>query len=58
MDKVKIEVPLDVLHDIVCRFNLSIDEAIDVAIKGATEVIRDDLKNSYYVYKRLKEGGD
>lgn len=58
MEKVKIEIPLSVLHEMIVRFDLSVDEAIDVAVKGAVDVIKDDLKNQYYVYKNLKEGND
>lgn len=54
MEKVKVEIPLDVLHKLVVGFKLSVEEAIDVAVKGAVEVIKEDLKQQYEVYKRLQ----
>ena len=55
MKKVKVDIPLEVLHDLVIRFNLTIDEAIDVAVKGTVDVIRDELKEQYEIYKNLKD---
>jgi len=54
-DKVKVEIPMEVLHEFVTKFDMTIDEAIRASVEGAVKVITDDLKTEYTEYVKLKE---
>lgn len=50
MDKTKVEIPMEQLHVLVTRFDMTIDEAIRASVEGAVKVITDDLKAEYEEY--------
>lgn len=57
-EKVKIEIPVELIHVIINAQNVDFDEAFDLVIKGASKLIKAEVRVEYNNYLKGIEEND